>query len=134
MAESWFGEIKLIPFPPQEIQVYRIRDGFVPVPHTANVITWQLNKKLDDLSNFLYINIYRREKVNSNYHFELIHRLPLDSMEISKTGLIGFPSLNNFGPQFVDRTISNQKNMNMYFHLFEKMKLKVLLPQLVRST
>ena len=120
MAESWFGEIKLIPFPPQEIQVYRIRDGFVPVPHTANVIIWQLNKKLDDLSNFLYINIYRREKVNSNYHFELIHRLPLDSMEISKTGLIGFPSLNNFGPQFVDRTISNQKKYEYVLSLIRK--------------
>lgn len=109
MAESWFTEIKLTPFPPQEIRIYRIRDGFAPVPHTANVVIWQLNKKLDNLNNFLYINIYRREKTNSNQQFELIKHLPLDSREISKTGIIGFPSLNNFGLQFADRSINNQK-------------------------
>ena len=108
MAENWFQEIKLTPFPPQEVQVFRIRDGVAPVPHTANAITWQNSKKLEDESNFLQVKIYRRERNKPSQEFELIKTLPFFSKEFKTAGLIGFPSLNNFGSQAIDLTINPQ--------------------------
>jgi len=120
MAESWFAEIKLTPFPPQDIRVLRVRDGLVPVPHTANVIIWQPNKKLDNDNYFLLINIYRRDRTHASNQFELIYSLPCSPKEVIKTGVIGFPSFNNFSFQFVDRGIDQQKKYEYMLSLIRQ--------------
>lgn len=108
MAETWFKEIMLTPFPPQEAQVLRITDGMPPAPHTANIIIWQNNNKLEDESNFHLFKIYRRERNDPSKQFELIKTRPFFDKEFKTAGLIGFPSLNNFGFQAVDLSINPQ--------------------------
>ena len=73
MAECWFKDIKILPFPPIIKNISRTSDDILFYSQKGNLLTWTNNPKLSDEDLFEYFKIYRSDEVTGkNYHFVLI--------------------------------------------------------------
>jgi len=96
MAETWFGEIKTLPFPPVSLQVERVSDRILFYIREGNYIFWRDNPKLFDKTNFSAYRIYRSTASGNESEFKFIASVPI------KAWSIGFSGINNYGLTYFD--------------------------------
>lgn len=96
MAETWFEEIKSLPFPPVNIHVERISDRILFYIRNGNYITWLDNPKLFDKTNFSSYRIYRSKTTGNESEFNFIASIPI------KAWNVGFSGINDYGLKYFD--------------------------------
>jgi len=76
MAETWFREIKFLPFPPVNVNVRRAHDNILFYSRECNILEWQSNNKIKDFASIIAYRIYRKISSEENSKFELLVTFP----------------------------------------------------------
>jgi hypothetical protein len=105
MTESWFEEIKRIPFYPKNIRATRLKEQVGSSHQEANRVTWNHSPKLFDRADFHAYRIYRSKITQTAPEWKHIDTIVIASREARITGSIGFPGLNKFGQNYLDLDI-----------------------------
>lgn len=61
MTETWFQQVKILPFPPVHLQAKRSHNRGLFLSHEGNLLTWQSNPKISNPLYFSGYKIYRKE-------------------------------------------------------------------------
>ncbi|MFC2165154.1 GDSL-type esterase/lipase family protein [Acidobacteriota bacterium] len=95
MTESWFKEIKRIPFYPSNVKTTRLMEQIAESHQEANKITWNHSQKLFDQADFQTYRIYRSKVDAESSGYTHITTVSLVHRDANITGSIGFPGLNS---------------------------------------
>ncbi|MBN1223233.1 MAG: SGNH/GDSL hydrolase family protein [Candidatus Aminicenantes bacterium] len=120
MTESWFGEIKQIPFPVINFKAERLIQQYPGSTQEANNITWNHSPKLFDRSNFRAYEIYRTEIDANISTFSLVKTVMLSQAESRIAGSIVFPNHNIFGQGYMDFDIADSQRYKYVIFLVRK--------------
>jgi len=120
MTESWFGEIKRIPFPVTDFKVIRLEQQLASSTQEANDLTWNHSPKLFDRNDFRAYEIYRTEIDAEMATVQLRKLLILSPPESRKAGSIVFPDHSGFGQGFKDFDIAESKRYKYVIVLVRK--------------
>jgi len=113
MTESWFEEIKRLPFSPRNIKATRLTGQIADSHHEGNKISWNHSQKLFDQADFQAYRIYRSEVDAESAAYTHIKTVSLVHRDAHITGSIGFPGLNSSGRNYLDLDI-NPSSMYKY--------------------
>ena len=108
MAESWFGEIQTLPFPPSEVEVNRVSDQVVDFFQEGNVLTWKISPKLSDETGFMAYKIYRVDFSVKPLSIKLIKTQLIRESDASVMGYLDFPGLKGSGYKYFDIGIEHK--------------------------
>jgi len=97
MAEKWFGEIQVFPFPPSIIEGRRAYDKTLFDSKIGNLIKWRENSKLSYQNIFRGYKVYRKTDSEEAIGFQQIAFLPINMMVNDKQY---FDSLINTGEDY----------------------------------
>jgi len=75
MAETWFGGIEILPFPPVEVRVARSANKILFYSQPGNLLRWQSSLKAEP-SQIAAFKIYRKEQDGSETSFQLVATIP----------------------------------------------------------
>ena len=75
MAETWFGGIEILPFPPVEVRVGRSLNKILFYSQPGNLLRWRNSLKTEP-SQVAGFKIYRKEQDKSETSFELVATIP----------------------------------------------------------
>jgi lysophospholipase L1-like esterase len=67
MAETWFEEIKHLPFAPVDLRTVSSSDDILFYGQPCNIITWKSSPKIFDLSEMSAYKIYRKKEGDPGY-------------------------------------------------------------------
>jgi lysophospholipase L1-like esterase len=112
MAQSWFEEVQILPFPVAGFWVTRLHNKAGDFIQEANNLMWLDSPKWLDKSVFTSYNIYRAELNKIPSTLTLIKTLPIESTDVHITGTPSFPNFNNFKRKYLDVNIEYLKNYN----------------------
>ncbi|MGB8953142.1 MAG: SGNH/GDSL hydrolase family protein [Candidatus Aminicenantales bacterium] len=77
MAETWYDEMILLPFPPVNVRVQRTEDRTLFSKRACNVLTWRQNPKIIKWDKILAYKIYRRIRSGTESSFALLATCPV---------------------------------------------------------
>jgi lysophospholipase L1-like esterase len=75
MAETWFGGIQILPFPPVDVQLSRSNQRILFYSRTGVLIHWQNNPK-NAIDQIIAFRIYRKERDADDVSFQLVAEAP----------------------------------------------------------
>ncbi len=120
MTESWFEEIKRLPFSPGNIKATRLVEQIADSHQEGNKITWNHSQKLFDQADFQAYRIYRAKIGEESTEYTHIKTVSLLQNDASITGSIGFPGLNRSGRNYLDLDIDPSSMYKYVLRLVRK--------------
>lgn len=120
MTESWFEEIKRIPFYPKNIQATRLVDQVADSSQEGNRVAWNHSPKLFDQADFQAYRIYRSKISMEAPDWKHIKTIVIASRDARSTGSIGFPGLGKFGQNYLDLDIDPSSMYKYVLRLVRK--------------
>jgi len=105
MTESWFEEIKRLPFSPRNLRAVRLEEQIADFLQVGNKITWNHSPKLYGQTDFRAYRIYRLKVGAESTAYTQIIALSLVHRDAHTTGSIGFPGPGSFGRNYIDLDI-----------------------------
>jgi hypothetical protein len=120
MTESWFEEIKRIPFYPKNIKAARLVEQVADSHQGGNKVSWNHSPKLFDRADFHAYRIYRSMDSMEAPAWKHIKTIVLASRDAHITGSIGFPGLDEFGRSYLDLDIDPSSMYKYVLRLVRK--------------
>lgn len=83
MADTWFGQIVPLPFPPAHLKLERMSNEILFYRQSGNMIYWQNSPKIDTSAGVAGYRIYRKDLASVTNRFALLAYVPrsLDLLE-----------------------------------------------------
>jgi lysophospholipase L1-like esterase len=106
MTESWFDEIRTLPFPPCEVEANRVRDQIMDFIQQGNVVKWKISTKLSGEIGFRAYKIYRVNLSAEPLSIKLIKRIDIRDSDATVMGYLDFPGLDGTGRKYFDVKIN----------------------------
>lgn len=120
MTESWFEEIKRLPYFPTNIKVTRLVEQIADARQEGNKVTWNHSQKLFDQADFQSYRIYRSRVGAESAPYTHIKTVSLVHRDAAITGSIGFPGLNSSGRNYLDLDIDPSSMYKYILRLVRK--------------
>ncbi len=85
MAASWFAEVRRSPFPPSALTLRRVTQRALLAGRPLNILSWQLNPKLGDLTAFVRVLVERRDLSAEEGTFATAASLPITIFQVPQS-------------------------------------------------
>jgi lysophospholipase L1-like esterase len=133
MKESWFEEIKILPFPPANVDAKRIRDQVQDFIQEGNVVNWEISPKLSDEQDFHAYKIYRADVSVHPLSLKQVKSLTINKSDANILGFIDFPGLKKFGYNYLDLQIEHSNHYKYAISMVREDGIEGPLSNIVRD-